>query len=240
MPFVRGSVTIEPLTNGTVPVASYLSSRPIVCRDWNSSEKSQKKAIRAITSCKWNAHTNQFKQIKMLKLSDIYNYYLARFMFSQFNNVSQEPLLSQFTTNHSIYGHNTRNRDKLNVEFARTKLMQNSFLIRGSGYWNTLPNCITKCTEQKHFLQLIKSYQISVSINVEIHQHYVHNDLQNWKVAYIAINKICPPLPTLSFFPFSYFFSMLVLWTVLLKYVMAQAKFFDITYRHTPKVDFLD
>ena len=43
----------------------------------------QKKAIRAITNSKWNAHTNQlFKQLKMLKLSDIYNYYLSRFMFS--------------------------------------------------------------------------------------------------------------------------------------------------------------
>ncbi len=34
----------------------------------------------------------QEQQLKMLKLSDIYNYYQARFIFSKLNNVPEEPL----------------------------------------------------------------------------------------------------------------------------------------------------
>ena len=61
-------------------------------------------------------------------------------MFSQIHNLSQTPEVINNLLNHNLHQYETRNQYRLHVEYARTKTMQDSFLIRGPQYWNSLPS----------------------------------------------------------------------------------------------------
>ncbi len=93
----------------------------------------QKKAIRAITNSDYNANTNVlFKALHVLKLTDIYKLYLGKFMFSQLHSTLTTPLLiGNDVLNHNVHQYETRNQHRPHIEYARTKTLQDSFLVGG-------------------------------------------------------------------------------------------------------------
>ncbi len=55
-------------------------------------------------------------------------------MCSQIHSLSPPPELINNLLNHNLHQYEARNQYRLNVEYARTKTMQDSFLIRGPQY----------------------------------------------------------------------------------------------------------
>ena len=69
----------------------------------------QKKAVRIITSSKHDAHTSVlFRQLPILKLSDLVSMHTALFMFDFYNNTISSSFSNFFTSIRKVHNYNTR------------------------------------------------------------------------------------------------------------------------------------
>ena len=72
--------------------------------------KIQKKAIRAITASKYNAHTDPlFKQLNLLKVEDIFKQNCLVLHYKIERNIAPQHIRDLITRNHDIHNHATRN-----------------------------------------------------------------------------------------------------------------------------------
>ncbi len=117
----------------------------------------QKKAIRVITKSKYNEHTDPlFARLKLLKLQDIYQYYLGRHMYMQVNKLLPLPLQHSYALNQDIHSYNTCKKSLIHKSQSRTALAGNSFLHCGPDCWNTLPMTIKESVTLKSFSYRLK------------------------------------------------------------------------------------
>ncbi len=63
--------------------------------------------------------------------------------------------------NIDILPYNTRHNNILHIEFTRTKTLQDSFLIKGPKYWNTLPTNLTDCITIKRLPSQLKQHLLT-------------------------------------------------------------------------------
>ena len=71
--------------------------------------KKQKKAIRAITFAKWNAHSDHiFEQLKVLKVKQIDIFQTCCFVYNSLHNLLPCQFRTFFTINNEIHHYNTR------------------------------------------------------------------------------------------------------------------------------------
>ena len=92
----------------------------------------QKKSIRAILNLHFNCHTNQyFKDLNLLKLSDLYKVNLMVFFYSSLNLGMNRNVSDIMRTHADTHSHNTRNNNKLKIPLAHKAHTQRSFLHRG-------------------------------------------------------------------------------------------------------------
>ena len=123
----------------------------------------QKKALRIIGLVPFNSHTHDlFRRFKILKVNDIYNLLLGKYMFMQMNNILPEPLLQKPSLCGDVHSHHTRQRNKIFKQNKRTALVANCFLHKGPDYWNKLPDNITfvnsiKLFNKRHRMYLVES-----------------------------------------------------------------------------------
>ena len=119
----------------------------------------QKKAVRAICSLEYNAHTNDhFKELKILKLNDIYKLNLCAIMFSHIVDPLNYPISDRFVRNSHIHSYNTRNRDDfVTPRYSRTT-SQSCFLYQSTVEWNSIPSVIQNCRNVKTFRKKFKTY----------------------------------------------------------------------------------
>ena len=83
--------------------------------------KLQKKAIRAVTHSKYNAHTSPlFKTLKILKVEDIFHKQCLVFYFKFCNGLLPEFFQSLYVTNQSIHPYNTRQSNSIHRPKVRT------------------------------------------------------------------------------------------------------------------------
>ena len=100
----------------------------------------QKKAVRAICSLEYNAHTiNHFRENKILKLDDIYKVNLCAALFSHLAEPHTYPMASRFIRNSHVHNYNTRNRDDFNIPRYYRTTSQSCFLYQASVKWNDVP-----------------------------------------------------------------------------------------------------
>ena len=112
----------------------------------------QKKVVRAINGLPYNAHTNDyFKSMRILKLNDIFNLQLAKFMFTNLEN---------FNLNSNLHYHDTRSRNNLAIPRYNLTHTQMFCKYRGIELWNNLPNNITQSLTDKQFATRLRSYLI--------------------------------------------------------------------------------
>ena len=113
----------------------------------------QKKVIRAINQLPYNTHTNDyFKYMCILKLEDIYNLQLGKYMLinqNTFNLVSR------------VHSHDTRSRNNLALPLYNLTHTQKFCKYRGIKLWNTLPNNIKESATVQQFGGRLKSYLIA-------------------------------------------------------------------------------
>ena len=105
----------------------------------------QKKAVRIISGAKYNDHTNPlFTKLKILKLEDIHELQIAKYMYALNNGTLPKALINMFTMNNEIHTHNTRNRYNPHVTTRRTIATSKTIRHKGPVVWYTIPNHIKK------------------------------------------------------------------------------------------------
>jgi hypothetical protein len=103
----------------------------------------QKKAVRIISGAKYNDHTDPlFTKLKILKLEDIHELQIAKYMYALNNGMLPKALINMFTMNNEIHTHNTRNRCNPHVTMRRTIATSKTIRHKGPVVWYTIPNHI--------------------------------------------------------------------------------------------------
>ena len=89
--------------------------------------KIQKKAIRAITNSKYNAHTDPlFKSLNILKIDDLIKVNTLKFYFKLIHN-DLPPYFNSITVNSrsELHDYNTRNKDRIHINATSHKFAEN-------------------------------------------------------------------------------------------------------------------
>ena len=100
----------------------------------------QKKAVRALCSLDYNAHTNDyFKWNKILKVHDLYKLNICSLFYRYTQPSVDLPSAVRLQTISSIHTYNTRhNHNLLTPRYNLTK-SQSSFLYNSTHAWNSIP-----------------------------------------------------------------------------------------------------
>ena len=83
--------------------------------------KLQKKAIRTISNSKFNAHTELlFKELRLLKISDIFNLQCLKFCFNVTHRQTPVLFFTFFIQNNTVHSHKTRQRHHIHITSTHT------------------------------------------------------------------------------------------------------------------------
>ena len=133
----------------------------------NKLQTSQKKAIRLITGSKYNDHTDPlFRSTKMLKIKDMYEYKMAKFMYLFNTNILPKPISEMLTMNTEIHDHFTRNRKNPHIQYRRTQIASKTLRHRGPIFLYKIPSEIKAKQTVKSFgyflkRNIVETYPIS-------------------------------------------------------------------------------
>ena len=104
----------------------------------------QKRSIRIVMGAQYNAHTSPlFKHLNIVKLHDLYELQIAKYMYSYSQNTLPIPLMTLFTSNDNIHTHDTRNRHNPHISQRRITTASKSLRHRGPDIWYNIPEEIT-------------------------------------------------------------------------------------------------
>jgi hypothetical protein len=120
--------------------------------------KLQKKIIRILTNSSYHAETaNLFKNLKILKLSDIITFFTVLLMFKFVRKELPSSFNDMFQWNYDISKKSSRNSNKLYIPTCRTAHYQKSFRFQGVKQWNNIVDQITINWSLPTFKKHIKS-----------------------------------------------------------------------------------
>ena len=106
--------------------------------------KLQKRAVRAISRSKYNAHTEPiFKNLELLKVEDILNINLLKFKFKLVNNTLPHYFTSIFSQIEVNHNYNTRNRGLLHNQVPNTSSSFYSIRYFLPNFIENMPRLIT-------------------------------------------------------------------------------------------------
>jgi len=118
----------------------------------------QKKALRIISGAKYNDHTNPLFVIqKILKLEDMYEHRVSKYMFALHKGTLPLPLSTMIIMNRNIHTHNTRNRNNPHVAFRHSTAASRSIRHNGPAVWYNIPEDITNIRTLKSFSNKLKN-----------------------------------------------------------------------------------
>ena len=112
----------------------------------------------------YNAHTSPlFKHLNIVKLHDLYELQIAKYMYSYSQNTLPIPLMTLFTSNDNIHTHDTRNRHNPHISQRRITTASKSLRHKGPDIWYKIPEEITSkkniTSFSKHFKKrIIQNY----------------------------------------------------------------------------------
>jgi hypothetical protein len=104
-------------------------------------EIQQKKIIRAIAGARYDAHSEPlFKSLNILKLHDIYNLQVAKYVYAFIQNTLPPQFSNIFTLSQDAHTHDTRHSRtfKLALPKTRTTIANNSITKMGPKIWNSV------------------------------------------------------------------------------------------------------
>ena len=127
------------LVNGNLMYGLLLWGPMAQASDMKKLLRLQKKAIRHINSSVYNAPTKPIcKKYKILKLDDLIQLELAKFMYKFTKRELPDPLLGLFQTGSQFHNYSTRGRDYAVMPKNKKEIINKSFLCRGPATWATL------------------------------------------------------------------------------------------------------
>ena len=109
----------------------------------NKLRKLQNRAMRIITKSKIKDRiTPQYVHLGILKLNDLYNFEIAKFLYQYVHDMLPLQFNHYFTYMHDAHSHTTRNSTSKALAIKRfsTNRGQNSIKYKGATIWNSIPN----------------------------------------------------------------------------------------------------
>ena len=98
----------------------------------------QKKIIRIISKSAFDAHTEPiFRQLKILKLSDIYRSQIGKFMFSFKKGLLPDAVSDMFLLTNQVHHYNARNFNSFYLLPCRTNIRQFALRFQGPKLFNS-------------------------------------------------------------------------------------------------------
>lgn len=121
----------------------------------------QKRALRLISHSKFRDHTSPlFKQLKILKLSDIYKFQLGQFVYNCINNLLPKSCSNHIKHYDISHQYPLRTISSIMAVPFRTKLRENYVGVSGPQFWKSLPNQITSSVSISSFKIKLKDFLI--------------------------------------------------------------------------------
>ena len=118
----------------------------------NNVRKLQNRAMRIIIKSKIKGRINpQYVHFGILKLNDLYNFEIAKFMYQYVHDMLPLQFNHYFTYMHDAHSHTTRNSTSKTLAIKRfsTNRGQNSIKYKGATIWNSIPNQFKLLTYHK-------------------------------------------------------------------------------------------
>ena len=122
---------------------------------------SQIKAMKAISDSRNSNISQIFKKYEILKLQDINNLELEKFMYKQAKGDLPLPLLELFQNAGQVHQYDTRVKYYANVPKHHKSAINKSFLVRGPALWRTLPYELRQAPSLKSFTRNYKKNMLS-------------------------------------------------------------------------------
>jgi hypothetical protein len=121
----------------------------------------QKRAIRAITFSKWNAHTKPiFYKLKLLPVYDINKLQVYCFVHKAINGNLPDQFNCLFSLNSSVHDHHTRQSSQIHIIHSRIRARRYSIKIHGSRLWNSLDKNIINSPSFNIFKKQCKAHLV--------------------------------------------------------------------------------
>ena len=119
--------------------------------------RSQKKILRAMYSATFFEHSHPlFSQLKILKIEDIYNIEVSKFMYKHSINDLPIDLSNLFQHTSNIHGYGTRQSTDIRPFNPRINIFLNSILCKGPNIWNVIANDIKQLRGIRNFTSALR------------------------------------------------------------------------------------
>ena len=112
----------------------------------------QKKAIRYLHKA-YNNHptTTIFKNSETLRINELYQLEVGKFMYDVINKLIPPAILLMFTPTSDIHEHNTRHQSGIHIVPHRTKVAYKTILHQGPNNWSGIRESIKNSKTKKIF-----------------------------------------------------------------------------------------
>ena len=125
-------------------------------------EVAQKRAIRVIAGVPYNSHSSElFQKLDILKLRDIYNSQIGKFMYNFTHGELPRPLSRIYIFHGDGHGHNTRHRADPKAPIVNSDTMRRSYLYTGPNLWIALSDNLKSSNSILQFKKQLKRVYIS-------------------------------------------------------------------------------
>ena len=117
----------------------------------------QKRVIRIISKSTFDSHSDPiFKELELLKLSDIRQLELGKLMFSLNHSLLPSKFNNYFSLNKQVHSYATRHANDFHLPFCRTNLRKFSVSFEGPTYYNSIENDIKESNSLRLFKTKLK------------------------------------------------------------------------------------
>ncbi len=127
--------------------------------------KLQKKVVRAISFEPYNSHSSPiFKDLKILKLSDIFHLKLLTFVYESIHKMSPSCFHNLFCLSLYVHQYSTRQASRGNIYLTQKNTVRyglNSLGYLGAKLWNELPDDIRTAKSKALFKSKLKTHLIN-------------------------------------------------------------------------------
>ena len=134
----------------------------------------QKRVIRTISKSTFDSHSDPiFKELELLKLSDIRQLEVGKLMFSLNHSFLPSKFKNYFSLNKQVHSYATRYANDFHFPFCRTNLRKFSVSFQGPTYYNSIENDIKESNSLYLFKTKLKKrviYELLV-INLVVNSY---------------------------------------------------------------------
>ena len=117
----------------------------------------QNKLLKILYNRPFRTSTNELHaELKLLKVRDIYNVNILKFVYESINKNSIIQFHDYFLKHHRLHDHDTRNENNLYHRIMNTKYGESTLSFKGTELWNLLDNSIQKSKSIGIFKKCIK------------------------------------------------------------------------------------